>query len=566
MLTAVDIFCGAGGMSAGLEKAGFNIIGAVDYWKPAIRTYCRNFSYPVVLADIRAVSDTELKSFLGIGSKRVDLLVGGPPCQGFTPRNAHASPDVRAELIFEFVRLVGSLRPRMFLMECKSALINKNNEELKDSLEAALTDLGYGVGSQVVNAADYGVPQIRKKLFFYGWLRAELPEFPFPAPEYGPGMFRTVEEAINDLPSPAPDGSSLYGDPHHYRIRTLEINLERLRYIPPGGGVKDLPDNLKPTHYLGEGYRSGYYRGSHHGAYGRLHPNKPAAAILEGFDSFTRGKYGHPYEDRNITLREGARLQTFPDSFIFEGSQREITSLIGNATPPLLAEKLAAAISRHLRRNFEALKSSHPFATPSRAKGSKSPKKAIQSRFEFTPEVKRSARRQTEAARSALRSARFYSCFISFSSKDMEFTKKIYEDLKARGVRCWFAPEDMKIGDKFRVRIDDEIRSYDRLLLVLSKNSVSSTWVAKEVETAFEREAEQDRIMLFPVRLDDAVWGMKTGWAADIKRSCHIGDFSRWKHEDNYRHALEKLLRDLEVDQSPSILADSSTQQASSRV
>jgi uncharacterized protein YjbI with pentapeptide repeats len=144
----------------------------------------------------------------------------------------------------------------------------------------------------------------------------------------------------------------------------------------------------------------------------------------------------------------------------------------------------------------------------------------------------------------------FYSCFISYSSKDEEFARRLYADLQNEGVRCWFAPEDLKIGDRFRVRIDESIRLYDKLLLVLSESSVASGWVEKEVETAFEKEREQGKIMLFPVRLDDAVLDAKTGWAADVRRSRHIGDFRDWKNHDSYRKAFERLMRDLKAEAS----------------
>ena len=143
----------------------------------------------------------------------------------------------------------------------------------------------------------------------------------------------------------------------------------------------------------------------------------------------------------------------------------------------------------------------------------------------------------------------FYSCFISYSTKDQEFADRLYADLQAANVRCWFAPEDLRIGDKFRDRIDESIRLYNKLLIILSENSVQSPWVATEVEAAFEREhREKETVVLFPIRLDDAV--MKTGqaWAADIRRRRHIGDFSGWKNHDSYAKGLKRLLRDLKAE------------------
>jgi hypothetical protein len=142
----------------------------------------------------------------------------------------------------------------------------------------------------------------------------------------------------------------------------------------------------------------------------------------------------------------------------------------------------------------------------------------------------------------------FYSCFISYSSKDQEFADRLYADLQNKGVRCWFAPEDLKIGDRFRDRINESIRLHDKLLLILSENSVSSQWVGDEVEAALEREQKENRTVLFPIRIDNAVMDSDKAWAATIKRTRHVGDFTRWKDHDSYREALDRLLRDLKAE------------------
>ncbi len=137
----------------------------------------------------------------------------------------------------------------------------------------------------------------------------------------------------------------------------------------------------------------------------------------------------------------------------------------------------------------------------------------------------------------------YYSCFISYSTKDEDFAQKLYADLRAAGVACWYAPEDMKIGDKIRDTLHKAVWVRSKLLLILSKQSVQSTWVEEEVEAAFEKERETAILMLFPVRLDDAVMDLKAGWAAHIKRTRHIGDF---RQRGKYRQQFKKLLRDLE--------------------
>jgi len=141
----------------------------------------------------------------------------------------------------------------------------------------------------------------------------------------------------------------------------------------------------------------------------------------------------------------------------------------------------------------------------------------------------------------------FYSCFISYSSKDQEFAEQLYADLQARGVRCWFAPEDLKIGDRFQERIEESIRVHDKLLLVLSENSVVSPWVEREVQAAFEREHRSKKLVLFPIRVDEAVMEATQAWAADIRRTRHIGEFGNWREHDSYKKALERLLRDLKA-------------------
>ncbi len=141
----------------------------------------------------------------------------------------------------------------------------------------------------------------------------------------------------------------------------------------------------------------------------------------------------------------------------------------------------------------------------------------------------------------------FYSAFISYSSKDDDFAKRLHADLQATGVRVWFAPEEMKIGDEIRPCIDEAIRLYDKLMVVLSENSIQSAWVKDEVEAALEKERRESRLVLFPIRLDDAVMQTDQAWAAMLRRQRHIGDFSKWKNHDDYQKAFERLLRDLKT-------------------
>lgn len=141
----------------------------------------------------------------------------------------------------------------------------------------------------------------------------------------------------------------------------------------------------------------------------------------------------------------------------------------------------------------------------------------------------------------------YRSCFISYASKDDHFARKLHSDLQESGVRCWFAPEDMKIGDRLRTTIDNVIHLHERVLLVLSDEAISSAWVEKEVETALEKQQEHNLSVLFPIRLDDAVMNSRIGWAGDIKRSRQIGDFRDWNNPDCYASSFARLLRDLRV-------------------
>lgn len=341
-LRAVDLFCGAGGLSYGLEAAGFDVVAALDSWGPAARTYRSNFTHPFVEGDVRALSVLEFQRQAKlIGS--VDLVAGGPPCQGFSIQRIGKDDDVRNDLVFEFLRYVLGLRPRAFVMENVPGLLGKRGSEISTTFEGMLADGGYEVRSLVVDAADYGVPQHRRRVLYYGWPFGGMP-ISMPRPTHSPTEHQTVWDAIGDLPSPPDDPRADTPDLLHRRSRLSELNVKRLMLIPPGGGFEHLPVDLRVT-----AHRDGPGRIGHRGVYGRLDPDKPAGTITARFDSFTRGKFAHPYEHRNITLREGARLQTFPDSFSFHGNREDVAALIGNAIPPRLAEIIGLAVAHSLR-------------------------------------------------------------------------------------------------------------------------------------------------------------------------------------------------------------------------
>jgi len=340
----IDLFCGAGGFSLGLAKAGFDVVGAVDSWPVAVNTYKRNFSHPVVCADLGALSGRQIRELLSLpDDEQIDLIVGGPPCQGFSIQRIGSDLDDRNHLVLEFGRLVRELGGTCFVMENVPGLLGHRGQKLAGLFEDELVAAGYQVRHAVLNAAQYGVPQLRRRVFFYGWLPECVPALWLPRPTHAADDFVTSWQAIGDLPSPPSDGTPLPEDELHRRMRLSRLNQERLRLIPPGGGMESLPPDMRVNCH-----KEGASRIGHRYVYGRLSPTEPASTITGRFDSFTRGKFAHPFEDRNMSLREGARLQTFPDDFRFLGTQEEIAALIGNAVPPRLAAAVGGAIKAAL--------------------------------------------------------------------------------------------------------------------------------------------------------------------------------------------------------------------------
>lgn len=340
---AVDLFCGAGGFSIGLKEAGFEVSASIDNWLPASRSYLANFDHPHFQEDIKNV-DREKMFEWGIDFP-VDLVVGGPPCQGFSIQRIGKDSDERNELIFEFARVVTELNPSMFLMENVPGLLGKRGAQTAEKFVKYMCASGYEVEKKILEAAEYGLPQLRRRVFFVGRKSSEGLNFSFPPPIQNKGHFRTVREAIADLPSPPDDFSPLPTDQLHRRMRISAKNLERLAIIPPGGGFESLPPEMRVACH-----RDGPAKIGHRNVYGRLDPDEPAGTITARFDSFTRGRFAHPWENRNISLREGARLQGFHDGHVFLGTQEEVAAQIGNAVPPPLAEAVARALHSALEK------------------------------------------------------------------------------------------------------------------------------------------------------------------------------------------------------------------------
>jgi DNA (cytosine-5)-methyltransferase 1 len=350
---AIDAFSGAGGLSLGLQAAGIPVALAFDNNVYAAETYRRHFAHPILRADARTLTAEDLLRAGDLDRDDLLLLAGGPPCQGFSVQRRGSDEDHRNQLIFEFLRLIESLRPQFFLMENVPGLKNRRGEGYFAKFIDRVSGDGYIVHKETLNAADYGVPQIRRRLFVVGELTNGLGTFRFPRPTHAPDAWLTVGSVLKDLPSPPADHSPHPTVPNHQRSRMSETNLLRISHVPQGGGWEHIPKELRvPCH------EPGADRIGHRYVYGRLHWEKPAATITAKFDSFTRGKFGHPLEDRSLTLREGARLQSFPDDFVFCGPKEEIAAQIGNAVPPPLAQALGTAIlealaARNGARPFE---------------------------------------------------------------------------------------------------------------------------------------------------------------------------------------------------------------------
>jgi DNA (cytosine-5)-methyltransferase 1 len=338
-LTALDLFCGAGGLSLGLKAAGFRVLGAVDTWEPALRSYRRNFQEPCFQEDVARIDATRLAA-LGLPDE-IDLVAGGPPCQGFSIQRIGPHADDRNDLVMAFARVVLASRAKAFMMENVRGLVGARGRATLSRFLALMAASGYEADWRVLDAADFGVAQSRKRVFVLGRRRDLSGYLAFPRPLGGPP--KTVAQALEGLPSPPEDLSAFPGDPLHRRTRLSPLNQRRIELVPPGGGFEDLPSEMRVNCH-----KAGAERIGHRAVYGRLHPDRPAGTITARFDSFTRGRFGHPVDPRNLTLREGARLQGFPDSHTFLGTQEEVAAQIGNAIPPLLAKAVAEAVARGL--------------------------------------------------------------------------------------------------------------------------------------------------------------------------------------------------------------------------
>lgn len=335
-LTCIEGFCGAGGMSLGLKQAGFDVRLAFDINENAVETYNKNIGNHCEKLDASIVSGKFLLEKAGIKT-RLDLFSGGPPCQGFSKqkRGAHLLDDDRNKLVLEYSRLVNELKPRAFLFENVEIFGQKRGRDLIDEIKIKLFD--YNIYTYFICSSDFGVAQKRGRFLMIGIDKSEG--------KIVPKLLKsdktlTIRDVIGQLPPPPEDYKEHPDIPNHIKCKITKINEERFSHVPPGGGWKDIPYDLRLKCHQKVDTASGGWPD----VYGRLEWDKQCPTITAGFDSFTRGRYGHPSQNRAITLREGAMLQGFPVNYRFYGNRDAIRLQIGNAVPPPVSYAAGTAI------------------------------------------------------------------------------------------------------------------------------------------------------------------------------------------------------------------------------
>lgn len=348
---AIDIFSGAGGLSLGAQWAGIDISYAIEIDKSAAASYQSNHKDVKVLTE--DIGKIDAKQFVS-KENPVFIIMGGPPCQGFSLSNTKTRnmDNPKNYLFREFVRFVRDVQPDWFLFENVGGLTNLDHGEVEKMIEECFREIegkngvNYTVKSQVLWAHEYGVPQKRNRFFMVG--NCKNIDFQFPAPLCVADNYITVEDAIGDLPL-LDNGDNVeeanYAKPideisdyakrmrmgsefstQNYVSRNNELVIKRYHHIPQGGNWRDIPISLMENYADKSRCHSGIYR--------RLCANKPAVVI----SNYRKSMLIHPYQDRGISVREAARLQSFPDTFKFEGPISHIQQQIGNAVPPLLAK------------------------------------------------------------------------------------------------------------------------------------------------------------------------------------------------------------------------------------
>ena len=347
---AIDLFCGPGGLSLGFQQAGFNILVGVDNEQAALNTFEKNHAGAVGLnADLskKETFDLILKT---AGNRPIDVIIAGPPCQGFSVTGPRNFDDPRNKLYLAVIEMVRLYNPKGFIIENVPGMANMYGGEVKDEVLRRFRQMGYNTECRILKACDYGVPQMRRRLVFMG-IRSDLGEPCFPNPMFGPDSpskvpYRTCREAISDLPTrlnTLGKEEDVYSGPamtdyqkqmrggcnilyNHVATDHKEFVKETIALVPEGGNYKDLPAGVGESRTF-------------HMAWTRLDGNAPARTVDTGHRNLF-----HYELNRVPTVRESARIQSFPDSFVFTGSRTKQERQVGNAVPPLLGKALAEQI------------------------------------------------------------------------------------------------------------------------------------------------------------------------------------------------------------------------------
>jgi DNA (cytosine-5)-methyltransferase 1 len=340
--TVIDLFCGCGGLSFGFIEAGYNVVLGIDHWKDAIATFENTHNNAKgLVADLFNETPKEISSKTGI--KKVDLIIGGPPCQGFSIAGKRIIDDERNKLYKSFVDFVKYYKPSVFLMENVPNIVSMGQGIVKETIIKDFEQLGYKVVCKVLLSSEFGVPQNRRRAFFIGTKNKN--EFIFPEPINQ--KIISSKEAISDLTeNTIADGTKYKTEPksdyqkmirkgsnsifNHEITNHSDQTVEIIAMVPDGGNYKNLPIELQKTRNVNI-------------AWTRLNSKKPSFTIDTGHRHHFHYKY-----NRVPTVRESARIQSFPDSFVFLGSKTSQYKQVGNAVPPLLAKVLAEEIKNYI--------------------------------------------------------------------------------------------------------------------------------------------------------------------------------------------------------------------------
>ena len=381
----LDLFSGAGGIAEGFRNAGYDIVGGIDSWGPAVETFAKNFPEAAAIeADLRSVTAADVAAEIG---SKIDVIVGGPSCQGFSTSGGLSratgrdSADPRNKLFLNYVDLVEDLEPSWIVFENVPGLLLYDQGRVALEIVAAFREIGYSLLPVILLAADYGVPQLRRRLFFVGNKTGSDVSFPEPThgnaglwadfslpfahlSRLGHGKSHDVaqhvsfDDACSDLPLLA-EGESQDGVRYGSRAVTAYQRLMRkgskavgqhiaadlpaldrlaAQTLAPGQNWRDMPIDTLPDRF------KKIRRYDATTILRRLRPDAPAFTITTKFNEATTGAFIHPHQPRTLSLREAARLQSFPDRFTFAGTTSQVRHQIGNAVPPLLAQAVAEAI------------------------------------------------------------------------------------------------------------------------------------------------------------------------------------------------------------------------------